>query len=194
MTKPIEALHIAKHGNGHAPPTFDAIRAPFRERVFATQLVAFPGTDAPVRVRVLSEAEMDAARIDAIVYVKDRRVDTVVDRDEILDREVRRQVVHRAFVTSNDEGDDVPFIGSPSDLRENVDTATTDRLFEMYLDRQTQIAISTLPPAEEVDRILDTSIASKDETVDALLKMLDARALRGIVARAIVRMRENAKG
>lgn len=166
--------------------TFDQIADAYRARTFAAREARFPGEAATVHVKLLSEREMDLARIDAIAYVKENRVDTVVDRDETLDRETRRQILHEAFVHEH-EGRWVPFISTPSKVRE-LDALTVDRLFEIYLDHQAAIVDASMPTAEQLDAAINVSLEAGEVGQQALAATLDARALRALVLRLFARV------
>lgn len=167
---------------------FDGIRAAYERRTFAMGATTFPGVDAPMRVRVLREHEMDAARIEAIEHVKRSRLDTIVDRDMTLNREVRRQVVWRAFFAAGGPEDEAPpFFPSDKDVRA-LDEDTVDRLFEVYLDHQAEIASAAVPSDEVLDGAIATALESGDEAVATLLVNLDARGLRALSSRLFARI------
>lgn len=101
----------------------------------------FPGADdVPIAIRLLSESEMDNAKLEAQRYVVKRKVDVNID-PEFFDREVQRQIVWRAMIDPLGEGLKAPLFVSDADVRE-LDTVTLGNLFNAYLEHQE--ACSTL--------------------------------------------------
>lgn len=101
------------------------------------------GEDAPqIGMRALTEAEYDAARVQAHSWLEDlaRRHGQDADRllkmdGEILQREVQRQVLAIACRTPTG---DAPFFMSAEQLRK-MDSGTTDRLWAIYGDHEESV-------------------------------------------------------
>ncbi len=171
-------------------PTFADIRAAYRARVFAPSEITFPGESTKLRIRLLTEWETDQARIAAVSHVKEHRIDTLVDSDHVLDREVKRAILWRALLTSSDvKGEQVRFFGVPSELRDDVDTTTLDRLFELYLDHQADVVIDSMPSADTLDQTIGAGLKSA-EMFGALLSKFDGPALRALASRMLERIRQ----
>lgn len=122
--------------------------------------VPFPGADGVrIGVRILVDEELDYARIEAQRYVKKLGVDLDVD-PELLDREVERQVIWRAFV--NVENPEHPaFFPSDRDVR-SLDSVTVRALFNLYREHQ-----------EYVSPLIALDEGGQKALIDALGKGLD---------------------
>ena len=160
-------------------PDDDRIRAMLRGRR-AVRIIPFPGMDEDsdadahntVGVRVLLEEHIDEARADANQYVHARakalRLDPLallsVDA-EILDREITRQLVFRAFVTPETAKEEKPalFFKSPQEMRQ-LDSVMVETLLHIYLDHQNYVN-----PLRGLDQ------AQAEELVDALGKGSEIR-------------------
>lgn len=95
----------------------------------------FPGTEVPIKVRLLTENDVDNAKIEAQRFVRKIKADLEIDPD-FLDREVQRQIVWRSMfepIASN--GELVPLYASDKDVR-GLDTVTLEALWNLYLEHQ----------------------------------------------------------
>jgi hypothetical protein len=167
----------------------ERIRAMLRGRR-EVRVLPLPGmpedSDVTVGVRVLTEEEIDAARAEAVQYINtlakryrlDGRDMLTVD-GELLDREIERQLVFRAFVDPDKgEGDYEPFFKTPQGVRQ-LDTVLQRTLFHMYLDHQNFVSpLRGLadPEAEGLAEAL-----GKGQSGRVALGLLDAPTLRTLV-------------
>lgn len=176
-------------------PTFHNVRDAYHRRVFTPREVSFPGEGTRLRVRVLSERELDTCRSSAIQRVKEQRVDTVVDRDVTLEREQKRQVIWHSFLTERDseKGERVRFFPTDTELRDELDAATLDALYELYLEHEAMIADGAVLSDEVADNAIDAALADSSGASDGVLVgRIDARDLRVLAARLFARLRASA--
>ncbi|MFW6087075.1 MAG: hypothetical protein ACODAG_07720 [Myxococcota bacterium] len=155
-------------------------------------LIPFPGEGSTeVGIRLLSEKEIDDAKLRAQRYLQDRckrqSIDPslFVDIDpEFYDRERIRQIVHRATVDPASISDHcpegVPFFELDEDLRD-VDAVTVQALFDAYLDLQQQRStLKSVSPEEAAE--FASALATGDEAEqEAVLTAFDDEALRNLV-------------
>lgn len=176
--------------------TFQSVVAAYRARTFAPREVTFPGDEGTrLRVRLLTERELDKCRIGAVSYVKEHRVDTVVDRDDTLERERIRQIIWNAFIATADvKGEQVRFFATPSDVRDTLDPTTIDRLYEIYLNHQAEIADAAVPSEETLEKAIDTALAGTEHTVEFFLRALNGPGLRAVAALLFARLRQERRG
>ena len=167
----------------------DRVRDMLRGRR-AVKVIPMPGTDEDsgilVGVRILTEEEVDAARLDAVQYVnslaKRARVDArdmlSVDA-ELLDREIQRQLVQRSFLNpEKGEGDYKPFFPAPQAVRQ-LDTTLQQTLFHVYLDHQNYVSPLRGMGEAEVRELAEA--LGKEPTARARLGLYDAPTLRTLV-------------
>ena len=147
-----------------------------------------------VGIRVLTEEEVDAARAEATQYARnlaskyriDAREMLSIDA-EVLDREVQRQLVYRAFVDPDKgEGDYKPFFKAPQAVRQ-LDSVMQQTLFNMYLDHQNYV--NPLRGLEEDDVTALVEALKKTPETEALLGLYDARSLRTLSLTLVAELR-----
>jgi hypothetical protein len=137
-----------------------------------------------VGIRVLLEDEIDAARANATQYAKaiaaqyrlDVREMLSIDA-EVLDREVQRQLVYRAFLNADGDGEPKPFFDGIGRVRQ-LDTVMLQTLFNLYLDHQNYV--SPLRGLDEDDVAGLVAALKKTPETEALLGLYDARTLRSL--------------
>ena len=161
--------------------SFDEIRGTIAKRR-EPAVVSMPGNPTvDVGVRLLTEQQIDDAKLAAQRYTKERGADIDLD-PEFYDREKVRQVLWRACVSAEqpDEGKDrKPFFPSPRDLHQ-VDSQVVEGLFEAYVDLQHQRSVFVDPDDAVVERTAD--LMTRDESsANTLLSHYDAPALRMLI-------------
>lgn len=117
----------------------------------------YPGTDAPILVRVLSEDEIDNAKIEAARYVKKRSVDLSVD-PEFFDREVQRMIVWKSVLRSvvSAEGKHAPLFPDDSDVRA-LSSVDIEALWRLYLEVQEQKATTRHLSHDEIAKMAEAT-------------------------------------
>lgn len=154
--------------------------------------------DAPtIGVRILLEDEIDAARLEALqflgVVAKRYRLEAreMLSLDaEILDREIERQLVYRAFVDPTSAGPDnaseyKAFFPAPQAVRQ-LDSVMQRTLFHCYLDHQNYV--SPLRGFDDVEAEELAEALSKGQHAKATLALYDASSLRNLVHILAVRL------
>jgi hypothetical protein len=144
------------------------------------------GSDVVIGVRILTDEEIDAARCESVQYVnaqaKRYRLDSrdMLSVDgELLDREIERQMVFRAFVDPDKtEGDYKPFFVSPQAVRQ-VDSVLQRTLFHIYLDHQNYVSPLRALDDEQARELAETLGKGPNATV--ALGLCDAASLRSLV-------------
>lgn len=122
----------------------------------AVRRVPFPGSEGRhhIGIRVLVDDEVDACRLAAVRYCKERGADLSAD-PEFLDREIQRQIVWRSTVDPDASGDDPPaFFPSFKDVRK-LDTVTVEALFNAYLEHQEWVSPIRTLTVEQVRELVD---------------------------------------
>ena len=173
----------------------ETVRAELAKRR-AARVYPMPGAPAArIGIRLLTEAELEAARVQAQRNVRKLAgADPVgfVDLDPgYLDRERMIQVLAVACTDPEstreaepevfDRHGPRPFFPGADDLRE-LDTAIVERLFDLYLEHQGALAVGVLPAVE-----LDDALAKLDD-VEAAAIAYTSPALRKLLARAVTRL------
>lgn len=164
------------------------IRAMLRGRR-EVRLVPLPGfgvSDEPVLVgiRILTEEEIDDSRAEAQQYViglaKKHKLDAreMLSLDaEVLDREIQRQQVFRAFLEPEKNVDEAhkPFFVAPSGVRQ-LDSVMQQTLIKLYEDHQNYVDPHSALDEEEVAELVEA--LGKEQGVPAVLGLFDAPTLR----------------
>lgn len=127
-----------------------------------------------VGVRLLSEQEIDEARLEAQRYVKKVNADVSVDGD-FIERETRRQIVWRAFVDAADK--ERPFFASDALVR-GLDAEMVTALFELYYEHQSWVSPLRNLDADGVKELADA--LGKASNAPALLLDCDSATLRSL--------------
>lgn len=145
----------------------------------------FPGMRGTyLGVRVLTDGELDKARLAAAEVVKNKHASMLIDPD-FLDRVVQREIVSRAFFDI-DKPDEY-FFSKQEDVAE-LDTLTVRSLYELYVMHQQELdplAYCTDEQAEEIVEALGKSNAEREA-----LTLYDARTLRSFVISLASKLRE----
>jgi hypothetical protein len=98
---------------------------------------------------------------------------------EVLDREIQRQLVYRAFLNPDKgEGDYKPFFAAPQAVRQ-LDSVMQQTLFHCYLDHQNYI--SPLRDMDEAEARELAEALGKGQKAAATLALYDAPSLRTLV-------------
>lgn len=124
---------------------------------FAPKLYPFPyplldGTDTQIAVKLLSDREIDFARIEAQRYCAREKIDLSADPD-FLEREVQRQLVWRCVcepIPEKESGKYVPLFPSDGDVRD-LPSTVVDSLFHLYLEHQDRTGTMRGVGADDVD-------------------------------------------
>lgn len=165
-----------------------------REKLLAPREFTIPagatGEPLKVSVRLLSERELDGCRLAAIQYAKDLRVDTIVDGDEIIERETRRQIIALATTWPASRGTESPRVFPVDrDVRE-LDSVSIDRFFAAYREAQDRAAEFYSLKPEDRDRLVDVIVAAGGDAMG--LGLIADRALREVVLALAARLRGDA--
>lgn len=104
----------------------------------------FLGEDIVVGVRLLRDRDVDACRVDAVVWVRSKARDLKMSPHDllsidasILDREIERRIIYRAFldVETIEDGEPRPFFEAPQQVS-SLDALTVETLHQLYLEHQ----------------------------------------------------------
>lgn len=146
---------------------------------------AFPGApNVRIGVRLLSDAELDAARLEAQSICEKRRANMAID-PEFFDRTLHREIVSRAFVDADKHED--AFFGSQKDVAE-LDNLTVRSLYELYIAHHQAMDPYAFCPPEEVERLVRT--LGESSSSEAILSLYDAPTLRSFVTSMASLLRE----
>ncbi len=136
--------------------TYNEVRKILKSRM-EIRMVRLPGSDLEVGMRLLTERDMDKARVNAFSYLADeaKRIGVQpaqlvgVDGD-LLDRERARQIVMLAFVQPNGEA----FFPSAAAIRETMDALMLQDLMELYEEHQEVRSMKRQLDEEAVSKVL----------------------------------------
>lgn len=181
----------------------ERIRAMLRGRR-EVRVLPMPGmsedSDVMVGVRVLTEEEIDACRAEAVQYINalakryrlDGRDMLTVD-GELLDREIERQLVFRAFVDPDkgEHADYQPFFKSPQGVRQ-LDSVMQRTLFHVYLDHQNYVSPLRGLADGEAEGLADA--LGKGQNAKVALGLFDAPTLRTLVHTLAARLASSLTG
>jgi len=128
----------------------------------------FPGIDgAVVLVRLLSDREIDLARIEAQRYATRSKADLSLD-PEFLEREVQRQIVWRALLDPEArEGGHVSLFPSDADLRE-LPAAVIEALFRLYLEHQDRTCPMQRIEADKIPELTAAIVAGGPTAISSI--------------------------
>ena len=165
----------------------------------AARTYTFPGTSIDdaieVAVRVIPDGEIDSCRVAAQVHVlklaKTRgwKPDAMVNLDPaLLDRELERQIVFRAFIDSETIGQPVPtrFFESVDEVRK-LDSVLLTTLVSLYIEHQEWTSGITDVDGEEVERLVEA--LGKGLTPQVFLGRYAPNTLRSFVIFLAARLR-----
>lgn len=145
----------------------------------------FPGTDVPIKVRLLAEREVDFAKIEAQRFAKKLNADLEIDPD-FLDREIQRQIVWRStFEPIAKEGKLVPLFPSDAEVRD-LDTVTVESLYQLYIEHQERRSVMRYLTQEQVDK-LAAALRSAPQSMSYELSRYDHGALVRLIVSLINR-------
>ncbi len=132
-------------------PTFDEAAKAYRERAFGHEEVDVEGMR--VALRLLTGKELDIAHAEAAKYLKQLGLDTMLDGDQVLDRERQRQALSTAL---RDPSDTTRAFISAGDMRERLSPSTVAAFFAVYTEHSLRVA-EALPnwPPEALDNMVE---------------------------------------
>jgi hypothetical protein len=162
----------------------ESVRAALRGRQVMRRY-PFPGQpQLEVGVKLLSDAELDIVRLQAVEDCKRHKAELVAD-PEFLDRVIHRETIARAFCDV--DAPDEPFFGSQSSVAE-LDNLTVRSLFELYVFHAQAMDPYAYCPPEEVEALAETM--GKSENAVGLLSLYDLLTARSFVLSLALRLRE----
>lgn len=136
----------------------------------------FPGLDGvTVGVRVLSDEEIDEARLLAAEVCKQKAVDVTLD-PEFLERLIHRCIIAKAFFDVEKTMD--RFFSSQADVAK-FDALVVRSLYELYASHVQDMDPLSFVPPEEVGALI--AQLGKSETHAARLSLFDRRTLLSFV-------------
>lgn len=166
----------------------------------------FLGEDVLVGVRLLSDSECDAARIEAVNWVRARAKamkltpsDLLSIDANVLDRELERRIIRRAFLDPDTLDDESPalFFASTADVAK-LDALTVSTLTELYLDHQNEMNPLTGLDDAEAERFMDAlgkaSTDPEGPDLNLVLATFDADTLRRLLRSTVVRHAKSMPG
>lgn len=162
----------------------EAVRQALHGR-FVVRTYPFPGQPTmTVAVKLLSDAELDSVRLEAVEFCKKKKAELGAD-PEFLDRLIHRETVARAFY--DPDRADHSFFGSQEDVAE-LDNLTVRSLYELYVTHAQSMDPYAFAPLEQIEELADT--LGKSESNVGLLNLFDAVTLRSLLLSMALRLRE----
>jgi len=153
----------------------ESVRAALRGRQ-VMQRYPFPGQPGiEVGVKLLTDAELDSVRLEAVELCKRAKAELVAD-PEFLDRMIHRETISRAFVDVDAPAQ--PFFSSQKEVAE-LDSLTVRTLFELYKAHHEAMDPYTHCPPEEVGALVES--LKKSAQPLAVLSLYDSSTLRHCV-------------
>lgn len=146
----------------------------------------FPPLECDIGIAMLSDSEVDAAKLAAQKYITEVKANLDID-PEFLEREKQRQVVWRAIVdpTTVEETPPKPFFPSYRDVRD-LDAALVNALWWAWSDTQEEMAPVTRIPEGELDLLVDAM--SKGSGREEVLTLFAPDTLRALVRSLALRL------
>ena len=164
--------------------TDESVRAALAGR-HKMQTYPFPGAEGvQVGIKLLTDSELDNARLQAVQFAKQRQADIAYD-PEFLDRAIHREVISRAFV--DPEHPEAPFFPSQNDVAV-LDNLVVRSLYELYVTHQMALDPYAFCPPEEVEKLAD-ALGKSESSVVAVLNLYDAATLRSFVLSTVSMLR-----
>lgn len=161
----------------------------------AIREIPFPGDPSiTIGIRLLSEAKIDDARLDALEYVEQRakkadaKLDSLLSHDpDTYSREHERQVLWRALFdySTRDEKDPAPFFPSMREFRE-VDGSIVSQLWEHYQDLLDAVDPKLRLTEEQAEELIDA--LGKGQTEPVLLAQFGPDTLRDLLRITVRRL------
>lgn len=150
--------------------------------------IPFPGLPkTEVGVRILTDDQLDAARLSAAAYCKKRGADVSID-PEFFDRAVQREIVALAIVDPDAPADEPrTFFASAEDVRQ-LDASILLTLWQSYLAHAD--AVSPLRKLDESEVRDLVEALGKGSPPAGLLSGLDAGSLRRLSISLALALRE----
>jgi hypothetical protein len=162
----------------------ELVRAALAGRL-AVSRYPFPGNPAiEVGVKLLTDTELDAVRLQAVVFAKSKNVDATLD-PEFIDRAIHRETISRAFV--DPDKPDEPFFASQHEVAQ-LDNLSVRSLHELYLAHHQSMDPLAFCPAEEVGALVEQ--LGKSESSAGILSLYDLPTLRSLVLSMALLLRE----
>lgn len=164
----------------------DAISAHTREQL-KPRPAKYPGTDAPIFVRLLTDQEIDDAKLEAQRYIAKRKANVDID-PEYYDREVQRQIIWHAVLHGepDDKGERAPVFAADSDVRK-LSSVEIDGLWRLYLENQERSSVLRDLTDDQV-RDLVESVARNEREVTNELGLLDPASLVRLLVAVLKRL------
>lgn len=163
--------------------TDESVRAALGGR-FKVHTYPFPGKqEISVGIKLLTDAELDKVRLQAVVYAKGQQADLNFDPD-FLDRAIHRELISRAFV--DPEKPEEPFFPSQNDVAE-LDNLTVRSLYELYVTHQQALDPYAFCPPEQIEQLAES--LGKSESSVGLLNLYDAPTLRSLLLSTALKLR-----
>lgn len=162
----------------------DSVKAALQGRRIVRRY-PFPGAEGiEVGVHLLTDAELDGARLQAAEFCKTSKANLVID-PEFLDRAIHREVISRAFV--DPDAPDEAFFAKQDDVAE-LDSLTVRSLYELYVAHHQAMDPYAYCPPEEVENLVKT--LGESESSVGLLSLYDAPTLRSLLFSSVSMLRE----
>lgn len=162
----------------------ESVQVALRGR-FVVRTYPFPGAPGiEIAVKLLSDAELDGVRLQAVEECKKKKVELIAD-PEFLDRLIHRETVARAFYDPAKSTDS--FFGSQAEVAE-LDNLTVRSLYELYISHAQSMDPYAHAPLEEIEELAET--LGKFESSVGLLNLFDAATLRSLLLSLALRLRE----
>lgn len=147
-----------------------------------------PQLKCDVAFRLLTEDELDGAKLEAQRYAKRKGSNSEID-PEFMERELERQLVWRSVFdadTINSEHPE-PFFPSDADVR-SLDSALVRALSTAYMECQEEANPALSLSKEQVDELV--AQLGKEQAVDVFLNGCEHSTLRLFVRSMAQRLRE----
>lgn len=152
---------------------------------FVVRTYPFPGAPGvEVAIKLLSDAELDGVRLEAVEYAKKKKAELIAD-PEFLDRVIHRETVARAFYDPAAQEDS--FFSSQAEVAE-LDSQTVRALYELYFSHAQSMDPYSHVPADQIEELAD--VLGKSESSVGLLNLYDAVTLRSLLLSMGLRLRE----
>lgn len=147
----------------------------------------FPGhAKTQVAVKLLTDAQLDGARLRAVETVKARKAEVLIDPD-FLDRCIHREIIAAAFYDADESSKDVWFFADQDEVAQ-LDNHTVRALYELYMTHAQSMDPYAYCPPEEVEALSEQ--LGKSENSVGILNLYDAVTLRSLLLSTSLKLRE----
>lgn len=145
----------------------------------------FPGAPGiEVGIKLLSDAELDSARLQAVDYCTKKLANLIAD-PEFLDRLIQREIIARAILDPEHEGH--YFFADQHEVAQ-LDNLTVRSLHELYQLHAQSMDPLAFCPVEQVQELADT--LGKSESAAGVLSLYDLYTARSCVLSLALKLRE----